>query len=232
MWIVASAYWLARRKTGLASIAFVLAVATKLLPIVLLPLYWRRVRLRDAAAGATLLTLLCLGYTRHGTLPLGAVPSVVEHVRFNGPVFRFVAGLGTPRVAALVAVGLGLIVAAWARWRLDANNPAAWVWPMGIALAAAPVIYPWYLLYLTPFLFTLAVLPITVWTITIIPTYTVWQLVAHGGRWTVPPALLRWEYGIPIGVGMFLAWRMRAWRSARPAELSQASENPVAPAIR
>ena len=32
LWITASAYWLARRRTALASIAFVLAVATKLLP--------------------------------------------------------------------------------------------------------------------------------------------------------------------------------------------------------
>ena len=64
LWIVASAYWLARRRTALASIAFVLAVATKLLPIVLVPLYWRRVRLRDALAGGALLALLYLAFTR------------------------------------------------------------------------------------------------------------------------------------------------------------------------
>ena len=52
MWIAASAYWLSRRRTALASIAFVLAVTTKLLPIVLLPLYWKRVRVRDAVAGS------------------------------------------------------------------------------------------------------------------------------------------------------------------------------------
>src|SRR5215213_4521942 len=54
LWITASAYWLARRRTALASIAFVLAVATKLLPLVLVPLYWKRVRLRDAVAGSVL----------------------------------------------------------------------------------------------------------------------------------------------------------------------------------
>src|SRR5262249_22991557 len=40
---------LARRWRGVASVAFGLAVAVKVLPIVLLPLYWKRVRVRDAA---------------------------------------------------------------------------------------------------------------------------------------------------------------------------------------
>src|SRR5690554_4638640 len=43
LWTVTAAFWLTRRKTGLATIAFVLAVATKLLPIVLAPLLWRRI---------------------------------------------------------------------------------------------------------------------------------------------------------------------------------------------
>ena len=196
MWIAASAYWLARRRTALASVAYVLAVATKLLPIVLLPVYWRRVRLRDGAAGLTLFALLYLAYTRHGALPFGNVPNVVEHVRFNGPLFRFVAGFSTPQVASAFAVGLGLVVALWARWRLNANDPATWAWPMAAAIAAAPVIYPWYLLYLTPFLFGLATIPIMAWTVTIIPTYVVWILASRGARWVVPPLVVRWEYGI------------------------------------
>jgi alpha-1,6-mannosyltransferase len=228
MWIAASAYWLARRRTALASIAYVLAVATKLLPIVLLPLYWRRVKLRDAAAGATVLALLYLSYTRHGALPLGNVPNVVDHIRFNGPVFRLVAGFSTSQAAAIAAVGLGLAAAAWARWRLDANNPAAWIWPMAIALAAAPVIYPWYLLYLTPFLFTLATLPIALWTITVIPVYIVWQLAAQGAQWVVPSAVMRWEYGIPLAVGIYLAWRRsQNLERTNPAEPSRTLQNPV-----
>ena len=39
LWITASAYWLARKRTSLSVVAFVLAVTTKLLPIVLVPLY-------------------------------------------------------------------------------------------------------------------------------------------------------------------------------------------------
>ena len=42
LWIAAAAYWLSRRRTALATIAYVLAVATKPLPVVLAPLFWRR----------------------------------------------------------------------------------------------------------------------------------------------------------------------------------------------
>jgi hypothetical protein len=210
LWIVASAFWLARRRTALASIAFVLAVATKLLPIVLAPLFWRRVRARDALAGAVLFVLLYLPFVYGNTLPLGAVPNVVAYIRFNGPLFKAIAKFLTPQGAALAAVALGMLVAAWARWRLDASDPAAWTWPMALALACAPVVYPWYLLYLTPFLFTAATLPLLTWTFSVIPVYYVWEISRHGGRWIVPTAVMIVEYGIPCaaaGVFAFLRFR-------------------------
>ncbi len=202
LWITASAYWLARRRTSLASIAFVLAVATKLLPIVLVPLYWRRVRLRDAVAGTALLALLYLAFTDGSTLPLGAVPNVVAHIRFNGPIFRTIALLSTAQAAALVAVGLGGLVAVWARRQLDVSDPAAWGWPMAVALACAPVIYPWYLLYLTPFLFTAATLPLMAWTFTVVPVYLVWSIARNGGRWAVPTAVMSIEYAVPAVIAV------------------------------
>lgn len=208
LWITASAYWLARRRTALASIAFVLAVATKLLPIVLVPLYWKRVRARDALAGSALLALLYLTFTRGGSLPFGAVPNVVAYIRFNGPLFRVIAWLfGSPQAAALIAVASGTLVAAWARWRLGAGNPAAWAWPMAIALACAPVIYPWYLLYLTPFLFTIATWPLTAWTLSVMATYTVWHISRNGGRWFVPTAVLWIEYALPVALGALMLLR-------------------------
>ncbi len=63
-----------------------------------------------------------------------------------------IAAASTPQVAAGTAVILGLLVAVWARWRLEASDPAGWAWPMAVALACAPVVYPWYLLSFTPFL--------------------------------------------------------------------------------
>ncbi len=216
LWVAAAAYWLTRRRTALASIAYVLAIATKLLPIVLLPLFWRRVRVRDAAAAAMLLALLYLAYTQRGVLPLGAVPNVVAHIRFNGPLFRFVAGLSTPQMAAMFAVGAGLLAAAWCRWKLGSDEPASWAWPMAIALAGAPVIYTWYLLYFTPFLLTIATLPLAAWTITVLPVYLVWQLAYdYGAPWVVPSIVMVSEYAIPVVVGVVILGRSRVAKIRR-----------------
>lgn len=217
LWIAASAYWLAKRRTALASVAFVLAVATKLLPIVLLPLYWKRIRWRDALAGSMLLGLLYFAFTQAGTLPFGAVPNVVAHIRFNGPVFRTVVRMSNPEVAAAVAVGLGLLTATWARWRLDSADAAAWGWPMAVALACAPVVYPWYLLYLTPFLFSSATLPLAVWSFTVVPTYLVWLIARNGGRWVVPAPLMAAEYALPVIVLVLMSARRSPAASIEPA---------------
>ncbi len=215
LWITASAYWLTKRRTALASMAFVLAVTTKLLPIVLVPLFWRRIRLRDALAGAALFALLYLPFISGPTLPFGAVPNVVAHIRFNGPLFRIIAAAATPQLAAIAAVGVGLAVASWSRLHLHAATPAAWAWPMAAALACAPVIYPWYLLYFTPFLFTTATLPLTLWTLSVMPVYIVWDMARHGGRWVVPTGLMAAEYGLPCAMlawGCVARWRRLATR--------------------
>jgi alpha-1,6-mannosyltransferase len=214
MWIAASAYWLARKRTGLSTVAFVLAVTTKLLPIVLAPLYIGRIRTRDAILGVALTAGLYLQFTEGGVLPFGAVPNVVAHIRFNGPLFSALAWMSTPQIAAAVAVLLGLAASAIARWKLHASHPAAWAWPMAISLTCAPVVYPWYLLYLTPFLFVRATMPLLVWTFTSLSTYIVWSIARHGGRWIVPGWVMVVEYGVPLAVTIGLVViNRRAMRS-------------------
>jgi hypothetical protein len=188
-----------------AAIAFVIAVASKLLPIVLIPLYWRRVRVRDAAVAAGVLALVYLPFAGAGTVALGNVPNVVAAIRFNGPVFRGLAALFGPAGAAAMAVGAGLLVASWMRWRKATDDPVAWAWPMAVALIAAPVIYPWYLIYFTPFLFTRRALPLIVWTYSVLPVYVVWHL-AHNyhHRWRVPAGITIVEFGAVL---LFVALR-------------------------
>jgi hypothetical protein len=207
LWIAASAYWLARRRTSLASVAFVLAVATKLLPIVLAPLYWRRIRLRDALIGGALFVALYVPFTTGTTLPVGAVPNVVAHIRFNGPFFRGLAAAASPQAAAAAAVLLGLALAAWFRWKRPAADPAAWAWPMAAALVLAPVIYPWYLLYFTPFLFVRSTWPLLAWTFSVIPVYVVWDLSRRGGRWIVPGWVMIVEFAAVLAVAAVLFLR-------------------------
>jgi alpha-1,6-mannosyltransferase len=198
LWIAVTAWMLSTGRGMRATIAFVIAVASKLLPIVLLPLFWKRVRLRDAAVAVVVLAALYFPFRSAGTLSLGAVPNVVAFIRFNGPLFRALARTLTPQGAAAFAVLAGLAVATWMRFTRSAGDPAAWGWPMAVSLAAAPVIYPWYLLYFTPFLFTGAALPLIAWTYSALPVYVVWHLARQGYRWIVPARVLWYEFGVVL----------------------------------
>jgi alpha-1,6-mannosyltransferase len=204
LWIAVAAWMLSTGRGMRATIAFVLAVASKLLPIVLLPLFWKRVRPRDAAVGVLVLAALYFPFRSAGTLPLGAIPNVIAAIRFNGPLFMGLRLMLTPQIAAVIAVLAGLGTAAWMRARRPADDPAAWAWPMAVSLAAAPVVYPWYLLYFTPFLFSRATLPLIVWTYSVLPVYVVWQLARQGYRWRVPVSVMAVEYGVVLGVLMVL----------------------------
>jgi len=209
MWLALAALALTTRRTLAAALAFVVAVATKLLPIVLIPLFWRRVRLRDAALAAVAIPAMLLPFMDGTSLPLGALPGVVAGVRFNGPLFMGIRLLTSPPFAAAVAVIAGLGVAAWCRRHLPADDPAAWAWPMAIALAFAPVVYPWYLLYMTPFLLARATIPLIAWTFSVIPAYIVWELARHGGRWRVPAAVVIVEY-VVLAAAALIVFRRRS----------------------
>jgi hypothetical protein len=206
LWIAISAWMLSTRRGMRAAVALAVAVGVKLVPIVLVPLYWKRIRVRDAAVGAGVFLAFYLPFASAGALPLGAVPNVVQYVRFNGPLFKFLAAAVTPQGAALAAVILGLGVALWMRVKYPADEPAAWAWPMAAALAAAPVVYPWYLLYFTPFLFTRRTIPLIAWTIVVLPVYVVWELAYnHGHRWRVPMPVVCVEYGTVLAVMLIMA---------------------------
>jgi hypothetical protein len=213
LWIALSAWMLSTGRGMRAAAAFVLAVATKLLPIVLIPLYWRRLRVRDAVIAAALLLACYLPFASAGSVALGNVPNVVEGIRFNGPVFHSIARGVSPFAAAAFAVGIGLAVAAWMRMRRPTDAPDAWAWPMAASVACAPVIYPWYLLYFTPFLFTRRTIPLVVWTYSILPVYLVWAVPSYRHPWVVPPWVLGLEYGAflsPLGFLLLRTWRRPA----------------------
>jgi hypothetical protein len=112
---VLAALALARGRTLGGSVALALAVAVKPLPVVLAPLLWRRISLRDAAAGIGVLAALYLPFWIRGGPALGSVPEVVRRFRFNGPVFAAAAAASTPVLAAALALVAGLAIAAWAR---------------------------------------------------------------------------------------------------------------------
>ena len=206
---------LARQRRTIAAVAFGLAVSVKLLPIVLLPLYWRRVRVRDGVLAAVVVGILYTPFLNHGRIPVGSLDTYVRSFRFNDPVFAMLEQVTRPQVVAGLAVLVGLLTAMWMRTRFAESSSEAFAWPMAASLLCAPVIYPWYLLWLLPFVRSVATLPIMIWTVSIIPTYYVWHLRTLGRPWVLPGWVMPLEYGsVAIAVAIIAARRI-----TRPAAL-------------
>jgi hypothetical protein len=195
MLLLVSAAALARRRRALAAIAFGLAAAVKLLPIVLLPLYWKRVRMRDGALAAVVLGLLYVPFLNHGRISFGSLGAYVQRFRFNDPVFAALELVAAPLVVAGLAVLVGLLTAMWMRRTSSELSPDAFAWPMAASLLCAPAVYPWYALWLLPFIRSTSTLPILIWTLSIISTDYVWHLRTLGRPWSVPVWIMLVEYG-------------------------------------
>jgi len=198
---------LVRRWRAVAALAFGLAVAVKLLPIVLLPLYWRRVRMRDAALAAIVVGLLYVPFFNHGRIPIGSLSTYVQRFRFNDPVFAALERVAAPQLVAGLAVLVGFLTAIWMRRKSAAWSSDAFAWPMAASLLCAPVVYPWYLLWLLPFIRSTSTVPIMIWTLSIIPTYYVWHLRIVGRPWLVPGWIMLLEYGSVAAAGAIIMLR-------------------------
>lgn len=202
---------LSERRTLLAALSFVAAVEVKFLPIVLAPMFWRRIRARDvvlATAFGLALAVPFLGGTLG--LPVGSLPTYLGKWRFNGPAFALIERFLPSRWLVALPAAAGLAVAA--RLRTERVSPSTWAWPMAASLLLMPAVYPWYLLWLTPYIGVLETLPMLVWTQTVLLTYMVWRYSAEGFGWRLPWWVLAVEFGSVAGAAVWLIVR-RAGRS-------------------
>ena len=200
--LVVSFAALIRRWPTIAGVAFALAVAVKFLPLVLLPLYWRRVRMRDALLAAIVFALLYIPFLDHGRIPIGSLGAYIQGFGFNDPIFEALRRAVPPLLLTAFAVFAGVLVAVWFRTSSQNSTSDSFAWPMAASLLCAPVVFPWYLLWLLPFVRSVATLPLIVWTVSIIPTYVVWHLRTLGRPFVLPGWVMLLEYG---AVGMTAA---------------------------
>jgi alpha-1,6-mannosyltransferase len=218
--LLVSAAALGRRWRATAAIAFGLAVGVKFLPIVLLPLYLRRVRVRDAALSAAVFGLLYVPFLNHGRIPIGSLGTYVQNWRFNGPVFAMLDQVVSPKLLAGFAVLAGLVTATWLKRAGQEWSPDVFAWPMAASLLCAPAVFPWYLLWVLPFLTSASTLLIIVWTVSIIPVYINWHLRALGRPWgPLPVWVMLLEYGCVAIAAVIMALR-RINRSVAPTMVS------------
>lgn len=214
--LVGAAVAAARASMGAATVLLAVAAAFKILPAVLAPLFWRRARPRHALAAALLVGVLYLPFLRHGLPSVGSVADVVQRFRFNSPVFNLLEWIVPAWGLAGLAVIAGLVMA-WRQSRRSLQDPAAWAWPLAVTLLLSPLVYPWYLVWLVPFLTTRATLALSVWALSICSTFVVWAAAESGAPWRVPVWALIIEYG---ALASALAWQ--AMRTEPPHEASSA----------
>jgi alpha-1,6-mannosyltransferase len=216
--LVVSAAALLRRWRATAAVALGLAIAVKFLPVVLLPLYWKRVRIRDAALAAAVVALLYVpfldrSFFNHGRIPIGSLSTYVQNFRFNGPVFAVLHHVAPAQLLVGLAVLVGLVTAIWLRRTAPELSPeqfasSQFAWPMAACLLCAPVVFPWYLLWLLPFLTSPSTLLIILWTVSVIPVYVQWHLRALGHAWgTLPVWVMVVEYGCLAIAAVVIALR-------------------------
>lgn len=206
-----AAYALTRRRIAVSVLALAAGVAIKFLPIVLVPLWWGKARLKHAALGAAFIGALYLLFIDvSGQAPVGSVTNMIRAFRFNGPVFKALAFAIGPWGATAAGVVIGLACAVMVRRSRLAEDPAAFAWPMAAALACSPVVYPWYLLWLTPFFISRLAWPLVLWSVAILPVYTVWHGALSGGTWALPPWMTFVEYAL-LAAGTFALWYRRPW---------------------
>jgi hypothetical protein len=211
MLLVGSAAALVRHWKTTAAVTLGLAIAVKFLPIVLLPLYWKRVRIRDAAIAAVVFGMLYFPFIDHGRIPIGSLGTYVQSFRFNGPLFAALDKVAPPKLLASLAVLVGLLISTWLRRTASEYSLDQFAWPMAAALLCAPAVFPWYLLWLLPFLISSSTLVIIVWTVSIIATYVQWHLRALGHPWgTLPAWVMVVEYGcVAIAAALIAVRRSR-----------------------
>lgn len=196
LFLVISAVALARRWRAVAAAALALSIAVKFLPLVLLPLYWKRIRIRDAVLGVIILALLYMPFLDHGRIPIGSIGAYVQGFRFNGPIFAALDHLLPPAVLVGLALLVGLAIATVLSRAKSIPLTDSFAWPMAASLFFAPAIFPWYLLWLLPFLTSSSTLLIVIWTVSILLTYIQWHLSKVSGAWGALPAwVMLLEYG-------------------------------------
>ena len=216
--LLVSAAALVRRWRAIAAVGFGLAVAVKFLPIVLLPLYWKRVRVRDGLLALVTVGTLYVPFLDHGRLPFGSLGTYVQNFRFNGPIFAALNHFAPPPLLVGFAVLVGVLTSFWLRRKSVAWSAEELAWPMAATLVCAPAVFPWYLLWLLPFSISASTLLITIWTVTVIPTYVQWHLRTLGHPWGALPAwVMLVEYGCVVIAGGVLALRRRKRTSAAQA---------------
>ena len=163
--LLLSFYLLQKEKLVLSALCFALAISTKLLPLILLPLYWRRLGTRRAwlfyvlTGGFTLLLFLPLLSTELVEGLSQSVGLYFQKFEFNASIYYIIREIGYElkgyniigSAGKWLAVSTFLAIVLYAFWERKDKLPAACMWVWLIYLAMATTVHPWYVAPLLAF---------------------------------------------------------------------------------
>jgi len=166
------AWGIARRRTAVCAIALGAAIGAKVWPVLLGVHLWIRQRMRWSTAAGTLLGLALLGpmLLAASDTDSGLV-AYAESWQVNDPVFRLIslaaqAALGAGSIAPVAARLAGALlfglclVYYYGPGRRNMHHVDVLIMTLGAFLVLLPAPYPWYFLWLLPWL---VLRPVTAW---------------------------------------------------------------------
>lgn len=189
---------LVQRRPWASGVAFAVSVAGKYLALPVVPFAARaltgRRRLALLAAAGAALGLLYLPFADYA--PLGSLGAFVHRFEFNASLYGLarlvVSGLAARGIMAAALVGL--LLALWLR-RVPPES-AALAWTAGLLLAS-PIVHPWYVVWLVPFLAWRREPWILAWSGTVALSYAVLPRWQTEGVWHLP-AWVPWVEYAPV----------------------------------
>lgn len=131
----------------------------------------------------------------------------LSHWEFNGSLYwlsSVLAGHNGLAARGIVAA-LGLCGAAWILSRKMPLHKTVFAL-LSVALLLSPVVHPWYVLWLVPFLCLFQSPAFLTWNATVVLSYAVLTRYRLSGIWELSPMIQGIEY-VPVYAGM--AWEMR-----------------------
>ena len=137
-----------------ATACLALAVGTKILALLLVPFILARTSLRAWLTFGALLALLYLPFLLQGSSDTTSLAVFAQAWEFNSALYGILTQwLSDPDAKLLLGSGLlALGSAYWLRYRRETPGEIPrGDWIYGLFLIAAPVINPWYVLWLLPF---------------------------------------------------------------------------------
>ena len=232
--LLLAAYALSTNRRQAAAVALAGAFLTKLLPLLALPLFWRRMgqrpfQLRGRWALAWFPVVSLLGFAlfaNEGSQLFAGLSTYLHKWRFNDALFTLGYGLlrdpelaiddGALDLLRRSFAGLLIGVTCWVGWRVLDPFRALFI-ILGTYALLSPTLHPWYLLWILPFM---ALFPNLAWLLLsglIFLAYEV--LIGYGkDRVWLEQDWVMWAQFVPFYLVILAAPIYRRWRPAAAAE--------------